>query len=168
MLDSLDKSSHQVFFTTYHFHSSKLKLLIAVIFAILVFFISDFFMGLATLSYSMLIIGLLNRFRSKHEHAFFMTLGISIDLIIVLSLEIQRNAIGTAVSFSLSSLQQAHIGFSSLATLLYFPVLFLGVRNLKSPPTLVSLKAHKILGYSAFIFRSLGFVLMFSLIGLKK
>ena len=122
------------------------------------------YMMIATVAYLSLLTGLLLRSRRK-PHACLMITGIVLDVLLVLVLELQRDAIATAVGFTLSPLQQMHILTSSIALLLYFPVLFLGVKrlrgNFRGPKSRVW---HIRLGLSAFVFRSLGFILMFSLL----
>jgi hypothetical protein len=122
------------------------------------------FMGIATLSYGLLVTGLINK--SKREiHARFMTLGIFIDLGLVLTLELQRNAVNTAVQGQLLPIQMAHIGFSSLATALYIPVFVIGVTLLKKPHLRNKLrKIHLQLGGFAMLFRTIGWFLMFSML----
>jgi hypothetical protein len=84
---------------------------------------------------------------------------------IVLTLEYQRQAIDTALAFSMSPLQQAHIAASSVATALYIPVLWLGWHLLKGTPTAARRRWHRRLAIPAFIFRTIGFILMFALLG---
>jgi len=84
---------------------------------------------------------------------------------IVLTLEMQRHAINTALAFSLSPMQQAHIAMSSVATGLYFPVLFLGWKALLRPISRKQLQLHRRLALTAYTFRTLGFLLMFALLG---
>jgi len=87
------------------------------------------------------------------------------DLSLVLVLEFQRHAINTATSFSLGLFEQLHILFSTIATLLYFPLLFLGFKLLRQPAASQNTRFwHITLGFTAFVCRSLGFILMFSLL----
>lgn len=94
-----------------------------------------------------------------------MFVGILTDLIIVLVLQVSREAVQTAMEFSLSPLQQAHVFSSSVAVLLYFPVIALGLLRYKNIYGKGVRLAHIRLGLLAFIFRSLGFIFMFSLVG---
>lgn len=121
------------------------------------------FMLAATVSYFLMCSGLLMRSR-RQIHGALMSSAIAIDLAIVLTLEVQREAIKTAISFTLSPLQQMHIGASVVATLLYFPMIYLGVLKFlgKSSPKKDFL--HLRLGIATFFFRSLGFLFMFSLL----
>jgi hypothetical protein len=121
------------------------------------------YMLAASLSYSLMILGVLNR-KNTRVHAPVMGTAISIDLLIVLTLEIQRHAVNTALEFSLTPLQQIHIGFSTLATVLYFPIVALGLLRLKGRTGENSAHWHKRLGVAAFIFRTSGFILMFSML----
>ena len=86
---------------------------------------ASIYSGVATFSFGLLCLGL-GRRRWRKQHVLLMNLGILFDLALVLILEIQRGAVETAVSFTLTPLQQAHIGASSVATALYIPVLILG------------------------------------------
>lgn len=121
------------------------------------------YMAAATVAYGLMNVGLVNR-RTPKIHARLMGSAIAIDLGIVLTLEVQRHAINTAIGFTLSPLQQAHIGMSSLATLLYFPVAILGWRRLHGRLSDNGRRWHLRLGLLAYIFRTLGFVLMFALL----
>ncbi len=98
-----------------------------------------------------------------------MTSGIMIDLGIVLTLELKRNAIATAADFSLTPFQQMHVFSSSLTTLLYFPVLYFGFKILAAKKLNQNIlpkirMLHLNLGKTALIFRTIGFILMFSLL----
>lgn len=125
-------------------------------------------MAAATISFSVLSLGLILR-QNKKVHPYFMITAILMDLGLVLALEIQRNAIATAASFTLSPLQQAHIGASSIATLLYFPVLYLGFMRWKNKLTSNASRTwHIRLGMAAFLFRAMGFILMFTLLSYVK
>lgn len=120
------------------------------------------YMFVATCSYLMMIAGLMLR-AQKNLHYKLMSMAILLDLSIVLILEIQRHAINTAISLKLTPLQQAHIYASSVATLLYIPIVILGILSLQGYK--IKPSWHKRLGIAAFVFRTLGFILMFSLIG---
>jgi hypothetical protein len=122
------------------------------------------YMCVATFSYFTMVTGLVLR-NNKKVHYKLMATAITLDLLLVLVLEVQRHAIHTALSFTLSPLQQAHIGASSVATALYLPVVILGLRRLWGLSSEKLKTWHMKLGITAFIFRSLGFLLMFSLIG---
>jgi len=89
-----------------------------------------------------------------------------LDISLVLKLQIQRHAIQTAAAFSLSPLQQAHIGVSTLALILYFPTFYFGFKRLhqKGTSPLLDRKRHILFAVSAFIFRTLGFLFMFSML----
>ncbi len=101
------------------------------------------------------------RNKDRRIHVRLVSLGILFDLCLVLILQIQRDAVGTAMSFKLSPLNQAHIYSSSLATLLYIPQGITGYLLQKNENTR---KMHHVLGYLVIVFRTLGFLLMFSMI----
>lgn len=121
------------------------------------------YMRWATLSYLCMVSGLYFR-KERIRHLALMGLAIFSDLSLVLLLEFQRSAIKTAVSFSLTLPQQLHIGFSTLAVLFYFPVVGLGIARVLQRGSIKTYQKHRILGMVAFAFRTLGFVLMFSLL----
>lgn len=128
-------------------------------------------MAIATITYYCLVMGLVkikSTPRDLSKHVLFMKAGIVGDLALVLFIQYQKSAIQTALAMNLSFLQQAHIACSTLATVLYIPVLILGVMLTKSHmPTekrAATKKWHLRLGPSAFLFRSLGYLLMFSML----
>jgi hypothetical protein len=122
-------------------------------------------MMFATVAYFVLVTGFLLRKKNRKLHAGLMTLAILMDLSLVLILQINRDAFGTAMSFSLDLLPQLHILASSIATALYIPMLGLGFYLLKNPGQKPRLKIlHLRLGILTLISRSLGFLLMFSMI----
>jgi len=141
-----------------------IQIVCACIIAVAIGLVSTIYMGLATLAFAFLSVGLLNH-RYRAGHVLFMNAGIALDLVIVLTLEIQRHAVETAISFTLSPLQQAHIASSSVATALYIPILILGWKRYRGSSRLSIRTWHQRLGMTAFVFRALGFILMFALIG---
>ena len=76
-----------------------------------------------------------------------------------------RSAIQSALAFSLKLLQQVHIGFSTIALLLYFPVLYLGFRLWRGGGRPGLRDLHRKLACAALFFRTLGFIFMFSMWG---
>lgn len=129
-------------------------------------YFATIYMGIATGSYLLLVGGLIYK-KNRERHSRFMLTAISLDLLLVVILQIQRQAIQTMLAFSLTGMQQAHVGVSFAATVLYFPVLYLGIRLWKHPELAIKLrKAHVNIAITAFLLRTAGFILMFSL--LKK
>lgn len=130
-------------------------------------------MRVASCAYFAMLTGLLLR-RNRGWHVKLMIAAIGTDLGLVLALQLQRSAIQTAITFKLNGWQQAHIGFSTAATLLYVPVLALGWRlaRFKGNPSSASgaklRDLHRRLAVPAFIFRTLGFLLMFSMLASSK
>ena len=120
--------------------------------------------ALARRSYSSLLAGICLR-RNRKLHVPLMAGGILLDLMIVLALEIERNAVKTALSFTLSPLQQLHVGASTVATMLYFPLVYFGYRSWRDGKGASA--AHRKLGVAAFAFRTAGFFLMFALLWKK-
>lgn len=122
-------------------------------------------MMLATVAYACMVSGaLLRKFPLAHSR--LMLTAIVLDLALVLTLQVQRGAVQVAASFELTGLQYVHIGSSTLATVLYFPVLWSGYR-LKTKRTLCSVafrRRHVRLGWITFAFRTIGFIAMFTII----
>ena len=139
---------------------------IIVIFSILFFAVwktTTPYMAAATVAYGFLMIGIFYR-RNRKIHIPLMAIGICIDLAIVLTLEIQRSAIAEAVSGKLTSLQMGHIAASTLAVVFYFPTVYFGIIRARSSGSTWADKKHFNLGRIAFIFRTIGFLLMFCLL----
>lgn len=129
-------------------------------------YFATIYMGIATGSYVLMVGGLFYK-TDRERHSRFMLTAISLDLLLVVILQIQRQAIQTMLAFSLTGLQQAHVAVSFAATVLYIPVLYLGIRLWKHPELAVKLrKLHVYIAITAFLLRTSGFLLMFSL--LKK
>lgn len=125
------------------------------------------YMMTATAAYLMLVSGLFFRKTNIKAHATLMSMGIFTDIALVLILEVQRSAINTAVSFTLTPMQQMHIVSSTIATVLYFPTLFYGFKRLKNKGDILkNKKLHKRFAIGAFMFRTIGLVLMFTLLDL--
>lgn len=101
--------------------------------------------------------------RNRRLHPMLMRLAILIDFGLVLYLEATRGAVETALEFKLAVLKQIHIGFSTVALVLYFPVLYFGFHLLKGPVTAQLRNRHIKFALAAFFFRTLGFIFMFSM-----
>jgi hypothetical protein len=99
-----------------------------------------------------------------------MSVGIISDLTLVLVLQAKREAIQTAISLVLTPLQETHVVFATLATLLYVPMLVTGpvllrrAGRAKGDPSPRLKRAHVALGTAAFAFRTISFILMFSML----
>ena len=127
----------------------------------------DVYPYLATLAYALLLTGFALRFRGALRHACLMGAGMGLDLALVLTLELGRNAVGTALGGTLTALQLTHVACSTLAVVIYLPVFALGLQRLLRPSTAnLSLRHwHRRLGYAALGFRTVGFLFMFSIVG---
>ena len=68
--------------------------------------------------------------KNRRIHPVLMACGLSIDLAIVLFLQVQRGVIQDALTQSYTLLQRGHILASTIASALYFPVVLLGVMRL--------------------------------------
>ena len=124
-------------------------------------------MWIATTAWLLLVAGYLRR-RDRRLHVRLMVSGIVLDILLVLYLQVTRSAIQSALAFSLKILQQVHIGFSTVALLLYFPVLYLGVRLVRGEKTPGLRERHMRVALAALAFRTLGFIFMFSMWGGAK
>jgi hypothetical protein len=91
-----------------------------------------------------------------------MGTGALLDLVLVLVLEAGRGAIAEALSFEMSLPQQLHILFSTLALVAYFPLIVLGAQVFRGSSRWTT--THRSLGIVAIGLRTLGFLLMFSLL----
>lgn len=120
------------------------------------------YMGIATFAYGLMAAGLMRR-RQRRVHRAFMATALALDTGLVLTLELQRGATATAASLALSPLQSAHVLASTLAVLTYLPIVVLGIVLWSEESPRVR-QLHRILGYLAFVLRTLGFLLMFSLL----
>lgn len=129
-----------------------------------VFFLATPYMALATFSYCLMVAGVACRRGARHAHRAFMLSAVVIDLALVLALEWQRGATATAFAFTLSPWQTAHVAASTMAVILYVPLLWAGLRlwRMEHPSRR---RLHRNLGITAFLLRTLGFLLMFSLLG---
>jgi hypothetical protein len=143
----------------------KLYFGISVIVLLFTYLVGTVYMTIAAFNYLIILAGFLCRKLNRRIHVTLLSLGILFDLSLVLLLEFQRDAIATAVSLKLSPLNQAHIYFSSLATLLYIPMVITGIMILKKERCRIW---HRRLGYGTIFFRTLGFLLMFSMLTPKN
>jgi len=119
-------------------------------------------MYVATIAWLCLLIGFL-AWKHRRTHLIFVLAGISIDIGLVLYLQVTRSAIQTALSFGLDPLQQVHIGVSTLALVLYFPALYYAIRLLRNQKGDEVFTAYKRVIIPAFVLRCFGFLFMFSM-----
>ena len=119
-------------------------------------------MWIAALAWVLMVCGVLSR-KTMRRHMNFMRAALLLDISLVLYLQFTREAIQTAASFKLSFFEQTHIGFSTCALLLYFPMMFLGYKLSKDVTNKKIRNIHRKLGFTTFTFRTLGFIFMFSM-----
>ena len=117
-------------------------------------------MYFAAFAWIILVIGYSQR-RIRARHVPLMLTGILMDIGLVAYLEFTKHALETALEFKLGILQQLHIALSSIALILYLPILWLGFALIRGHA--VNKRLHVRLGHMAIIFRTLGFILMFSM-----
>ena len=120
------------------------------------------FMWIASVAWICLASGYTRR-KNRYQHVLLMCSGILLDLALVLYLEFTRDAVQTAMEFKLSVLKQLHIGFSTAALLLYFPVMFIGIKLLRGADRTRLLPLHKKFAVPALLLRTAGFIFMFSM-----
>lgn len=125
----------------------------------------SFYLKLAALSFILMVFGLFFR-RQKSLHVPLMLASMALDLGLVLVLEFQRSAVATALFHGLKWAQYAHITASTFAVVLYFPILYLGIKRFKQTASRSQSQWHYRLGVAAFFFRFLGFLFMSSMTGL--
>lgn len=119
-------------------------------------------MYIATLAWLLLVLGYLNR-TNKALHVPLMLSGIVLDIALVLYLQVTRDAVHKALSFTLTPLQQLHVASSTIALVLYFPVLYLGFQLIKGNFAPKIRQFHIRIATTALVFRCIGFALMFSM-----
>jgi hypothetical protein len=132
--------------------------------ALLIGFLASPYMGLASLAYFLMVGGMGMRKRDRWLHRRLMYSAMGIDLSLVLFLEWQRNAMETVAALSLTPLQFGHVLSSTSALLLYLPLILLGKKLWEQERSSLR-KWHRGVGIAGFFLRSLGFLLMFSLLG---
>ena len=116
----------------------------------------------ATVAYLFLVSGVVAR-KNRRIHPVLMACGLSMDLAIVLFLQFQRGVIQDALTQSYTLLQRGHILASTIAFVLYFPVMILGVMRLLDRAGSGVRTWHIRTALTAFSFRSVGFLLMFQI-----
>lgn len=92
-----------------------------------------------------------------------MLIGIGTDIGMVLYLQVTRGAVQKAAEFSLGFFAQCHILASTVALILYVPVLFLGFKLIRGGFSVRTKQVHVALATCALICRTMGFLLMFSM-----
>ena len=121
------------------------------------------YMYIATLSWVFLAAAYALRNR-RWLHVPLAVSGITVDVMLVTYLQLDRNAMQTAMSFNLDLLNQIHIINSSIALLLYCPVCYLGAMLVLNRASERQRAWHLRLASAALLFRTLGFLFMLSLI----
>ena len=121
------------------------------------------YMGVASFAYALMVLGIAYRRRARETHRQLLFIAMGVDLTLVLVLEVLRGATATAVGWKLGPWQMAHVVASTLAVACYLPMIYLGMK-LWEGETPGRRVLHRRLGWLTFFFRTLGFVLMFSLL----
>ncbi len=117
-------------------------------------------MLIASLAWILISFGVVYR-KNKPKHLVFVLSGIFLDIALVLYLEFTKNAIEKAAEFNLPILQQTHVILSTIAFLLYFPLLYVGTSLAWGRKDLRNL--HINLALTTYFFRTLGLMFMFSM-----
>ncbi|MCB0328801.1 MAG: hypothetical protein KDD70_04035 [Bdellovibrionales bacterium] len=120
------------------------------------------YMWIASFAWLCLVTGYSQR-KHRARHIPLMLTGIFLDIGLVLFLQITRSAIQTALEFSLSVPAQIHILFSSIALVLYVPILILGAKLVEHKGGPNTKSRHIKIATTALFFRTLGFLFMFSM-----
>jgi hypothetical protein len=141
-----------------------LSVLAAATIAAAIGLVTSLYMSIAALGYFLMLAGIAARRENRILHRRLMFAAMGMDLCLVILIEIQRSAMETLVALGLSPLQLGHVLASTLALALYLPVLLLG-RKLWAKEDAGTRLWHKRLGITAFGLRTVGFLLMFSLLG---
>jgi len=115
--------------------------------------------ALASLAF-LLLVGALVQHRNRKIHVPLALSGMALDLALVLILEFSRGVIVMTVEQHWSWAQWTHIGASSLAVLMYFPVLWYGIKILRGGAGKGARAAHKHSAHLAFALRAIGFGFM--------
>lgn len=119
-----------------------------------------FNMLIASVAWLLLVVGYLNRF-NRTRHVPLALMGIALDIGLVGYLQVKKQAVQTALEFSLGPFEQVHILFSTISLLLYFPVVLMGGLVLCGKTEW--LVWHGRIAKVTLIFRTLGFLFMFSM-----
>lgn len=117
----------------------------------------------ASLAWIILITGFIFRHKRSY-HASMMTLGMLIDIILVLYLQVTRDAIQSAISLENSFFQSIHIVTSTLAIMFYLPLFFVGLMLLRNKALPFMRVWHIRFGILALTLRTIGFITMFSML----
>jgi len=120
-------------------------------------------MYIATLAWVLLICGYRMR-RKPGVHIPLILSGILIDYSLVIYLQLTKDAVQTALKFELSPLQQIHIGVSSIAVMLYIPVIILGTLLYRDRTNIKLRALHLKIARTTLALRTLGFLFMFSML----
>lgn len=121
------------------------------------------YMYIASAAWILIVTGYLNR-STRSRHVPLVLSGIILDLLLVVYLQLTRDAVETALSLEVSLLGGIHIICSSLAGILYFPLFYTGILLISHNESPAIRKTHRLLGTTALLFRTLGFLFMFSFI----
>ncbi len=114
----------------------------------------------ATLAWLLLVSGWFLR-RRRSAHVPLVLSGITLDLAIVVFLEVTRGVVETTVQAPLSGTRWVHVASSLIAVLLYFPTLYLGFRMLRAAPPSAALRtSHRRVATLALVARTIGFATM--------
>lgn len=131
----------------------------------LIFYIglnASLYMGLATFTYFFMLLGVRLR-KNRPLHWRVMSFSMITDIGLVLILEATRSAVDTAVKFELTALQKIHILTSLVAVVLYLCMFYLGYKRYKDKKNTQRIKnLHMRFGITTLIFRSVGWLTMFS------
>ncbi|MCB0333383.1 MAG: hypothetical protein KDD55_07775 [Bdellovibrionales bacterium] len=121
------------------------------------------YMYIATLSWLCLVLGYSQR-HTPARHVPLVLTGIVGDFLLVGYLQVTRDAVQTAASFTLGPLEMIHIGFSTLALVFYVPTIIHGSKIYRGKEESTTRAKHKQFAMLALGCRTLGFLFMFSML----
>ncbi len=119
-------------------------------------------MYIASFAWFLIVFGYTRR-KNLFQHIPLVLAGICCDILLVLYLQFTREAVQEALEFDRSVYEQIHIWTSTVALLLYFPVIYFGSslkKDLDNPELRVK---HRRVALTALTFRTIGFLFMFSM-----
>lgn len=127
------------------------------------------YIGIASFAFFLMVLGLVSKRNSK-VHIVYMLSAMSLDVGLVLFLEVTRSAIEKVVAEPMTFLQRLHVGTSLTAMLLYIPTVILGFRLFRGlgrreiSANDRARRNHRAVAIMAFVLRLVGFLAMFSML----
>ncbi len=118
------------------------------------------YMGISTFAYFLLVAGVLS-VKKTQTHMKFVVSAALLDLLVVLTLQIQRSAVQVVMQEALTLPQMIHIVTGALSIVLYLPTIYLGYQIYKMQ-AFEHRGKHRLMGKITFLIRTISFLFMFS------